>query len=84
MSPERIAEQPVETMSKVTASTLKDYPEFGATARVRKSWPQHTDRKGGEAATADAAVLADLEAMFETTEDELPAAVPEPEPPAGD
>ena len=75
MSPEKIALEPVETMAKVSAKTLKKFPALNDTAKVRKSWPQDTGRTVPDTAQSEADVLADLEAMMGgDTEEVAPAA----------
>ena len=64
LSPDKIANQPVETMAKVSKKVLKDYPATDEMMKVRKSWPQNTDRQVPDADVSDADVLADLESMF--------------------
>lgn len=74
MSPEQISEQPLEIMAQVSAKMLKDYPAVGETAKIKKSWPQSTDRKVPETAASDEDVLSDLEALFEENAgDAIPA-----------
>jgi hypothetical protein len=64
MSPQKIALEPVETMSKVSAKALKDFPAIDELAKVRKSWPQNTDRQVPDTAQSDEEVFSDLEALF--------------------
>ena len=64
MSPEKIALEPVETMAKVSAKALKDFPAIDELAKVRKSWPQNTDRQVPDTAQSDEEVFSDLEALF--------------------
>lgn len=73
MSPAQITEQPLETMAKVSAKVLKDYPAMDETAKVRRSWPQSTDRKVADTALSDEELFSDLEALFEEeAEDVIP------------
>ena len=65
LSPEKIITEPVETMAKVAKKVLKDYPGTEETMKVRKSWPQDTNRQVPDAELSDADVLADLESMFD-------------------
>lgn len=64
MSPEKIALEPVETMAKVSAKALKDFPAVDELAKVRRSWPQNTDRQVPDTAQSDEEVFSDLEALF--------------------
>ncbi len=64
MSPEKIALEPVETMAKVSAKALKDFPAIDELAKVRRSWPQNTDRQVPDTAQSDEDVFSDLEALF--------------------
>ena len=73
MSPEKIALEPVETMAKVSAKTLKDFPAFDELAKVRRSWPQNTNRQVPDTAQSDEDVFSDLEALFgEEADDVIP------------
>jgi len=73
MSPDKIAQEPVETMAKVSAKALKKFPALNETAKYRKSWPQDTGRTVPDTVQSDADVLADLEAMMGgDTEDVAP------------
>ncbi len=64
MSPEKIALEPVETMAKVSAKALKDFPAIDELAKVKRSWPQNTDRQVPDTAQSDEEVFSDLEALF--------------------
>lgn len=64
MSPEKIALEPVETMAKVSAKALKDFPATDELAKVKRSWPQNTDRQVPDTAQSDEDVFSDLEALF--------------------
>ncbi len=64
MSDKALMQRPVETMTKVTKKTLKKYPPANKTAKVKKKWPQSTDREVPEAGKSDDQVLADLEALL--------------------
>ena len=64
MSPEKIALEPVKTMAKVSAKALKDFPAVDELAKVRRSWPQNTDRQVPDTAQSDEEVFSDLEALF--------------------
>lgn len=78
VSAKQLSEQPRETAAKLSANALKKFPAADKVAKIKKSWPQSTDRKASATTTSDAKVLSDLEALFEdTAEDSAPA----PEPP---
>ena len=64
MSDNALMERPVETMTKVTKKTLKKYPDASEIAKVKKKWPQSTDREVPESGKSDDQVLADLEALL--------------------
>ncbi len=64
MSPEKIALEPVETMAKVSAKALKDFPATDELAKVKKRWPQNTNRQVPDTAQSDEDVFSDLEALF--------------------
>ena len=65
VSPEKIANQPVETMAGVSQKLLKDYPAAGEVAKVKKSWPQETNRVVPATGAHDEDVLSDLESLLE-------------------
>lgn len=65
LSPDKIANEPVETMAKVSKKVLKDYPALEEMMKIRRSWPQNTDRKVPEAELSDDDVLSDLESLFD-------------------
>ena len=67
MSPEKLAHEPTEVMSKITATALKDFPAHDAAAKYKKSWPQNSNRVIPDKAASDDDVLMDLEALFEET-----------------
>ena len=74
LSAKKIEKKPLKTMAKLCGSVLKDYPTADELVKVKKSWPQSTDRKIPAAALSDEDVLSDMEAMFEEpVEDATPA-----------
>ena len=76
LSAKKIEKKPLKTMAKLFGSVLKDCPTADELVKVKKSWPQSTDRKIPDAALSDEDVLADMEAMFEEpVEDATPAPV---------
>jgi hypothetical protein len=81
MSPEKIALEPVETMAKVSEKALKDFPAIDEFAKLRKSWPQDTDRQVPDTAQSDEEVFSDLEALFGEEADEV---IPDEEMPVGE
>lgn len=64
MSPEQLERQPMEVMSKITASAIKDFPALDAEAKYKKSWPQTSNRIVPDKATSDEDLLSDLEALL--------------------
>lgn len=70
----KIEKKPLETMAKILGKLLKDYPTPDELIKVKRSWPQSTDREVPDAELSDEDVLSDMEAMFEEpVEDATPA-----------
>lgn len=74
LSAKKIEKKPLKTMAKLFGNVLKDYPTADELVKVKKSWPQSTDRKIPAAPISDEELLSDMEAMFEEpVEDATPA-----------
>ena len=74
LSAKKIEKKPLQTMTKLFGKVLKDYPTADELVKVKRSWPQSTDRKIPDAALSDEDVLSNMEAMFEEpVEDATPA-----------
>lgn len=83
LSAKKIEKKPLETMAKLFGKVLKDYPTADELVKVKRSWPQNTNREIPAAALSDEDVLSDMEAMFEEpVEDATPA--PDETLPAGE
>jgi len=65
LSAKKIEKNPLKTMAKIFGGALKDYPTPDELVKVKKSWPQSTDRETPDEALSDEDVLSDMEAMFE-------------------
>ena len=64
MSPEKLAEQPVEVMVNVVSRTLKNFPEADEPGEYKKRWPQSSNREVPVAAKSDEAIMSELEAAL--------------------
>lgn len=70
LSAKKIEKAPLKTMAKLFGSVLKDYPTPDELIKVKKSWPQSTNRKIPDAALSDEGVMSDIEAMIEQPEED--------------
>ena len=74
LSAKKIEKNPLKTMAKLFGSVLKDYPTPDELIKVKKRWPQTTNREVPDAELSDEDVLSDMEAMIEElVEDATPA-----------
>lgn len=74
LSAKKIEKNPLKTMAKLFGSVLKDYPAPDELIKVKKSWPQNTNREVPDAELSDEDVLSDMEEMIgQPEEDATPA-----------
>ncbi len=71
LSAKKIEKDPLKTMAKLFGSVLKDYPTPDELIKVKKSWPQSTNREIPDAASSDEDVLSDLEEMIGQPEEDV-------------
>jgi hypothetical protein len=76
-SAKKLEKNPSKTMAKVFGSVLKDYPKPDELVKVKKSWPQTTNREVPDTELSDEAVLSNMEAMFEQPEKDATPALDE-------
>ena len=77
LSAKKIEKAPLKTMAKLFGSVLKDYPTADELIKVKRSWPQSTNRKIPDAALSDEDILSDMEAMFEQPAEDATTALDE-------
>ena len=68
LSAKKLEKNPAKTMAKIFGGVLKDYPKPDELVKVKKSWPQTTNREVPDAEISDEDVLSNMEAMFEQSE----------------
>jgi hypothetical protein len=76
-SAKKLEKNPSKVMAKVFGSVLKDYPKPDKQVKVKKSWPQTTNREVPDTELSDEDVLSNMEAMFEQPEEEATPALDE-------
>jgi hypothetical protein len=73
LSAKKLEKAPLKIMAKIFKSVLKDYPTPDELIKVKRSWPQITNREVPDTELSDEDLLSDMEAMFEQPEeDETP------------
>jgi hypothetical protein len=77
LSAKKIEKKPLKTMAKLSANVLKDYPTPDELIKVKRSWPQTTDREIPDAALSDEDILLDMEEMIEQPQEDAAPAVDE-------
>jgi hypothetical protein len=77
LSAKKLEKAPLKTMAKIFKSVLKDYPTPDELIKVKRSWPQITNREVPDTELSDEDLLSDMEAMFEQPEEDATPAVDE-------
>ena len=75
LSAKKLEKNPLKTLSKIFGGVLKDYPKPDELVKVKKSWPQTTNREVPDTDLSDEDVLSNMEAMFEQPEKEATPAL---------
>ena len=77
LSAKKLEKNPLKTLSKIFGGVLKDYPKPDELVKVKKSWPQTTNREVPDTELSDEDVLLNMEAMIEEPEKEATPALDE-------